>query len=370
MHKHIPANIRLNILILCQNQFGYHIDTYFYCKYLSEHHNVTYMGCDFEKPRQEMNNIRIQYVSRAGNIIIRNIRYIKAAISYLRKNPVDICFIRYFRGCSILRILFPNKLFIFDIRSGAINQKRLPRILFDSQMRFESFFYQHVTVISHPLATRLNLSERAKILPLGSFPLSLSDKVFNHLNLIYVGTLSNRHIEKTIFGFALFVKNAPTTTQYSYTIIGDGFCGEVDFLRSLVKELNLTGQVKILGRLPFEQLPEYFDQHNIGVSFVPMTPYFDVQPVTKTFDYLLSGMVVLATATSENRLVIDDKNGFLINDTIEDFAKGLAHILVEKDRFSSNEIREKSQKFHWQLVVKDLEKYFFTILYEKRSRRE
>jgi glycosyltransferase involved in cell wall biosynthesis len=315
-----------------------------------------------------MNNISIQYISRSGNILIRNIRYIKAAISYLRNNPIDICFIKYFRGCSILRILFPKKIFIFDIRSGSITQNRLSRIFVDSLIRFESFFFQHVTIISHPLAVKFNLSKRAKILPIGSIPLSSSEKIFNHLNLIYVGTLSNRHIEKTVLGFALFIKNAPTTTRYSYTIIGDGYWGEVESLRSLVKELNLTEQIKIVGRLPFEQLPEYFDQHNIGVSFVPLTPYFDIQPVSKTFDYLLSGMVVLATATSENRLVIDNTNGFLINDTIEDFAKGLTHILAERNRFSSSEIRSKSQKFHWQLIVNDLENYFLSILNDHANR--
>lgn len=40
-----------------------------------------------------------------------------------------------------------------------------------------------------------------------------------------------------------------------------------------------------------------------------MTEYYDSQPPTKTFEYALSGLYVLATKTRENEKVITNDNG-------------------------------------------------------------
>jgi len=94
-------------------------------------------------------------------------------------------------------------------------------------------------------------------------------------------------------------------------------------------------------------------------------PCFDSQPVTKTFDYLLAGMPVIATATSENKIVINENNGVLIDDTIEGFASGVEEVIIKKDRYKSQTIRETSQIYHWQLIVSNLEKYLLNIYHSK-----
>jgi len=43
-------------------------------------------------------------------------------------------------------------------------------------------------------------------------------------------------------------------------------------------------------------------------------PYYDCQPATKTFEYILSGMVCIATSTYENKKLINNINGVLCND--------------------------------------------------------
>jgi glycosyltransferase involved in cell wall biosynthesis len=356
----------LNLLILCQNQFGYHIDTYFYCKYLSNLHNVTYLCWEYSKPKQAMDGVRIVYVSRAGNILVRNLRYILAALSYLRRHCVDICFIKYFRGCSILRLVFPWKKFVFDIRTGYIKQNILSGLVYDFFLRIESIFFSHVTIISISLAKKLKLQKKSSLLPLGSIQLSDTIKDFFKIKLLYVGTLSNRQIEKTIQGIYTVLQNKQIETfPLIYTIIGDGDQDELEQLKALVNRLKLGNQVKLLGRIPFDQLKPYFDTHNTGVSFVPIIPCFDFQPVTKTFDYLLAGMPVIATATSENKMVINENNGVLINDTIEGFANGVGEIFKKQDQFKSQSIREAAQIYHWRLIVSNLEKYLLNIYNSK-----
>lgn len=77
------------------------------------------------------------------------------------------------------------------------------------------------------------------------------------------------------------------------------------------------GVRKKLG-LENKDLEPYFEQANVGISFVPMTDHYDAQPATKTFEYSNSGLYVLGTATTENKKSIDN-NGVLIQDTPESF---------------------------------------------------
>ncbi|MEN8134883.1 MAG: glycosyltransferase [Thermodesulfobacteriota bacterium] len=362
MPEYISQNNSLKLLILCQDQFGYHIDTFFYCKYLRNYHEVTYLCWDYGKPKQKMDNVQVHYIPRVGNIVIRNIRYLFYAARYFHHNLIDICFIKYFRGCVVLRLLFPKTKMIFDIRSGSTNKNTLLRFLYDAGMHFESIFFKNVTIISRSLAEKLHLAKKGLILPIGSAHISSTVKSFEEVKLLYVGTLSNRHIERTIIGISCFLKKAPKNINLLYTVIGDGYYGEVEYLRTLVKELKLSSRVKIVGRIPFTQLTKYFDNHNTGVSFVPITPFFDVQPVTKTFDYLLSGMPVIGTATTENKNVINDENGVLVDDTVEGFAKGLERLLAIKLQFSSEKIMQDSKKYHWELIVNNLDSYLLSVV--------
>ena len=352
---------RLHILILCQNQFGYHIDTYFYCKYLREKHNISYLCWDYRYPKQRLEGILCEYVSRNGNIFIRNLRYLRSAISCLRSKKYDICFIKYFRGCALLHLLFRKQVFVFDIRSGSISEHKAYRLMYDFCMKLESLLFQHVTIISSSLARRLRLQNKSHILPLGSITISTKIKTFRSLDLLYVGTLRNRRIDKTIKGLAQFLGTVRNPIKLSYTIIGSGYDDEVTTLRKIVHSEGLSGVVNIIGQVPFEKLKPYFDSHNIGVSFVPMTPYFDIQPVTKTFDYLLSGMPVIATATSENKLVINDSNGILIDDSPDGFCEGLRRMYKKLNRFDSTDIMKAAQKFHWKKIVADFEQYLLSV---------
>ncbi len=358
----------MKILFLCQSQFGYHVDTYMYSIYLSKRysHVVNYLCWDYGRDKMQVDVVETIYIPRYGNLVARNVRYLKKSIKHIRNIAPDICFIKYFRGCSLLKLLFPNIPFVFDIRTGSVCTQKVHRWCYDTFMRFESLFFKNITVISCSLAQKLHLLDKATILPLGSIQISSKPKVFKSFRLLYVGTLTNRHIDKTILGFASFIKKHPVK-QHFYTIIGDGYHGEVAKLSTLVEDLGISDQVRVVGRVPFEQLKPYFDSHNIGVSFVPITPFFDVQPVTKTFDYLLSGMVVLGTATAENRQVLNDENGMLINDSIEDFSQGLSQIMQNMDSFSSKQIMKKSQKYHREIIVNNLEKYLQKIVNESKK---
>src|SRR5690606_31743303 len=108
-----------------------------------------------------------------------------------------------------------------------------------------------------------------------------------------------------------------------FDVVGFGYNDEEDNLKRLVVELGLQDVVNFHGRMSHTDAQVFFDRSNIGISYVPLTSYYDHQPPTKTYEYILSGMPVVATETSENVKLINSVNGVLCKDTPDSFADGL-----------------------------------------------
>jgi len=340
-----------NLLIINSIQFGYHIDTYYYCKYLSDKYFITYLCWDHSLPKIDLPRVKVIYVNRRGNMVTRSLRFLRYAFKEFRHDPT-IVFIKYFKIVSLaLRLLKPTYNYVLDIRTGSVHKNRIIRKLHDARLKFEIRFYKNVTVISESLAQKLDISDRAHILPLGADVISNKNKTFKELNLLYVGTLHSRNIDITIHGFKKFYDEFKNQILITYTIIGSGLDNEEISLRNIVDKYDISKIVKITGQIPHNQLTPFFESSNIGISYVPLTDYYDVQPVTKTYEYLLSGMPVVATNTSENRKVINQGNGVLIGDTAEDFYTGLKTILKNRLFFDSVKIRNNSMEYTWYNIV-------------------
>lgn len=338
------------ILIVSPVQFGYSPSIYYYCKYLKSNYSIFCICWDHGLNRIEMSGVSIQYISRKPGIV-RVWRLINAVLesSMLQET---IIFISYFKGISTaIHFLRKNNPMVLDIRTGSIEARCLKRCIQDSILKIESKFFKNILVLSKSLSEKLKLSYKANIIPLGADIISSTKKTFESLHLLYVGTLFNRNIEVTIHGFKLFYdafKDQPSTT---YTIIGSGPNSEVWDLRRLVSGYGLSGVVKITGNIPHTDLAPYFDTCNIGVSYVPLTDYYDCQPVTKTFEYLLSGIPVIATRTSENKKVIHPENGVVVGETAENFYTGLREIFEKRQLFDSATIRNTAMSYTWESIV-------------------
>ena len=344
------------LIIINQIQFGYNNATYYYCKYLKKDFNIVYICWDHELPKIKMDGVEVAYVSRKGSVPVRTFRFLRVAIGRVNYKE-EIIFIKYFKGVSlVLRLLRPWNPIVLDIRTGAVYKNPWRRKFSDARLKFETQFFKNVTVISKSLAEKLGIAHKAHILPLGADVISSKTKTFDGLHLLYVGTLFNRDIHIAVQGFKKFYDKFKGQLPLSFTIIGDGPHNEAQGLKTMVAELGLSEVVKVIGEIPHPELRPYFDACNIGVSYVPMTDYYDCQPVTKTFEYLLSGMPVIATGTVENKTVINNQNGVLIGDTAEDFFSGIKSIFNKK--YESDKIRLTSQGYTWENIVQNnLRKY-------------
>ena len=356
-----------NLIIINQFQFFYNIATYYYCKYLKDNFDILYICWDHGLPKIELAGVRVVYVSRKGNMLVRSLRFLRHALKQINDDKRAIVFIKYFKGVSLsLRLLKPRHCFVLDIRTGSVHKNRLIRRFHDARLKLEAAFFKHVTVISESLAERLALTHKAHILPLGAEVISSTDKTFAGLHLLYVGTLFNRNMETTIHGFKQFYDEFQNQAPISYTIIGSGPNNEEHALKNLVAQYGLDKIVNTTGNIRHDLLKPFFDITNVGVSYVPLTDYYDVQPVTKTFEYFLSGMPVVATDTSENRKVVNQERGVLIGEAAEDFSAGLKAIFAEKNMFNSAKIRNAGMGYTWEKIVQsNLKPYLAGIIPEK-----
>jgi glycosyltransferase involved in cell wall biosynthesis len=354
-----PKNKMMRVLILCTSQFGYHVDTYYYCKYGREMFEITYLGFEGTRPMIFMSGVKIRHVSHKGNLLYKWLRWLWGALIESRKK-YDIVFLKYFPGCSIVRIFCPHRTFILDIRTASISKYKLVRDLLDFVLRCESKLFKYITIISESLAHKLIMPiNKVHVLPLGADIIKTKPKIFDNLDLLYVGTFSGRKLEKTIIGFDKFYRENKNEISMSYTLIGDGYRGERNNLQSLVTELGLENVIKLPGFIHHEGLGTYWEKSNVGVSFVPINIIYDAQPPTKTFEYILAGMVVIATNTTENRRVINKINGVLIKDTANDFYLGLKEIYDNRTKYNADSIRQTCVNYQWDNIVK---KYLCTYL--------
>lgn len=356
--------MKKKIILINDRQFGYHNDTYFYCKYLGNNFDITYLCRDYNYKKNSLKNIKVIYISRNGSKVERYIRFITKIIKEIKKINYDLIFIKYVKGCSVLKIIYPKKKYILDIRSGSVNKKYFSRLVFNSLVRFESFFFENITIISKSLADYLKLNQnKIQVLPVGSRIISQTAKSFDEFNLLYVGALHNRNIEQTITGFDKFYNEFKGKINLQYTIIGYGNEQDEKNIIKIIKEKKLENVVQFLGLIPYNQIKSYFDSHNIGISFIPITDYFDPQPPIKTFDYILSGMAVLGTSTKENRKIINEINGILITDNYDAFYNGLKKLFYNRKLYNSKEIRKTCQSNLIENVVnKNLKEYIENIL--------
>jgi glycosyltransferase involved in cell wall biosynthesis len=338
-------------LIINPRQFGYHLDTYYYCKWARGAFEITYHGFDGGRPRQTVDGVHVHYISRRGSVPVRYLRFLASCVAECRRG-YDAIFINYFPGCSLLRVLHPRRRLILDIRTGSIASNPRKRRWQDRLLRWESRCFRQVTVISASLARKLGLvAGRVHILPLGADPVSTRPKSFSALHLLYVGTFAGRRIEDTIAGFHKFYSEAGRTIDATYDIVGDGYRGELEQLRALVKRLDMDKVVSLPGFISHRELPPYYEKCNVGVSYVPINDIYDCQPPTKTFEYLLAGLPVLATHTAENAAVIAAHNGLLIDDTPAGFYEALKELMSRRTIYRSERIRADALRYSWETIV-------------------
>ncbi|MBD3627945.1 glycosyltransferase [Cyclobacterium sp.] len=342
-----------NLLIVTKSQYGYHIDPYKFGYYLKDDFRITHLSWDFGLPKIKVPGIQTKYISRKGNKLMRLYQFLKQINREIRSGNYDLIFLVYFPGCTFLRWQNPKQTFNLDIRTATDTDQPLINLIKDKLLKWEAVRFPHLTILSHGLANKLGF-KKYHYLPLGGEKFCSGNKSFDKANLLYVGTLENRNLMVFIRGLHRYMDAAkPDHPPISLTIVGDGPGNERAEIENYIQSQGLEKVVRTKGYVHNDQLYEYFEAATVGISYVPITPYYTHQPPTKTYEYLLSGLPVLATATIENAKIISDACGELIQDNEESVARGLETLVHRLNEFDSAKISQVCRDYSWQHIARN-----------------
>lgn len=352
------------ILIILTSQFGYHTDTYMYCKYLDKSkYEVHYVGFDSELPTRELEGVHIHTLAVLANKILRYWYYIKAINTLIRKEKYEALF--YVDGQATLLIRLCNlfRTSILDIRTGDVWMKSKNNSVYDTKTRLTALFFKRISIISINLARKMNIpTHKCHYLPLGGDSLSTHALNIDQLHLFYIGIIHGRNIDETVKAISIF-KIANPLIPIKYDIVGYGTPTEEAELNNCIKQLQLEVEVKFHGRKNHDEIMHFIKGANVGVVYIPMTYGFDCQPTTKLYEYLLTGMPVIATNTLENKLALTHEAGVLIDDNPVAFAQGLEKIWEQRANFRPDLLKKHYAEYTWENIVKhNLEPYLDEIL--------
>lgn len=341
-----------SILIICKQQFGYLTDIVKWSETMRQTYRVHIICFDKGYKRINIDNVDVIYVPYSRFFSINAILfYLYCCINIFK---VDGVIVEYFQGSSFFKKIFRKKKMLLDVRTLSVSDNQSVREIYNRQLIETCRLYDHITVISQGVKDFLkSINIPISLVPLGADEISTVTKSYERMRLLYVGTLTGRDIHKTIYGFNKFCQKHPIN-DVEYHIVGEGNTpSERESLNDLIEEMNLTGKVIMYGRIPYDELKPFFDKSSIGVSFVPITSYYDNQPATKTFEYAMSGLFTIATATKENIKIISQDNGILIKDTSEDFYNALEYINEMRNTISDSAIRYSVSNYRWPILVRD-----------------
>lgn len=340
-----------SLLIVNTVQFGYQTDYLKYSSYLNEEFEITYLCYNEGLDKIEIKNVEVVYLKKYKNKIIRNIHFYIDIYKMNNKNW-DIIFIKNSGFNFIIRFLIRGSKYMLDIRTVNVSPSFKKRLIGNLKTKFNTLFFKNISIISHGVAKKYNLNKYL-LLPLGSDTISKKSKTFYPLRLFYVGTFNNRNIHETIEGIFIFLQKNENM-DLIYDIFGMGTKDEIFRLGETIDKYDLKKNVKLHGRKNHQELKFYFDNCNIGVSYVPMTKYYEFQPPTKTFEYILSGMICLGTNTNANSEIINEINGVLCNDNPQSFADSLQRIFENRNEYDSELIKNTLEDYSWENITKNI----------------
>lgn len=340
------------LLIIAPYQFGELSDCYYWAKYATRYGvKTTYIGYKYKSRRikertlPEVRTIRVPHLN--NRLLHGFVFYLVCFFEIILHNHFNIIVCRM-PHCEWLAKWFPARNVILDVRTLSISpdeevRKRQNQRLIDIKQSFKT-----CTALSEGVGEALGKPYR--LLPLGAEPLSETGKIFDTLKLFYIGTFNGRNLSTFIKGLALFQKRSDLNCTFD--IVGGGTQEEERSVRETIVDCGVKG-VKLYGYLNHDEAVCFFDRCNVGVCYVPITDYYQHQPPTKLYEYLLSGMACIATNTESNAEVINDGNGVLIGDDEESVVLGLQTLADRLTLYDSVGIVQSSRSYQWDSIVKE-----------------
>jgi len=294
---------------------------------------------------------------RANNFLANNLYlfsfYFKA-LKEITSSKYDLILVHSERLCFLLPLLNKKSNFVLMLFTASVSGSKIRRYFGNMEERINTVLFKKILVASDWMTEIYNLRKKIVLATKwGDTRISTNEKIFNEIKMIYLGTLSNRNLHETVEGLGIFIRDNCQHSIVSYDIIGTGKQEYIDMINAKINEYNLNNIVRVHGFLNDDDIKPFFNKCNLGVAYVPITEYYTNVVATKLYEYLLSGMAVIATATNENAKIVNKNNGVLIQDNPESFCVGLKNIVNKMPSLSSNRIFVESNNKTIEFCVKN-----------------
>ncbi len=353
----------MKILLVTTAQFGHLVDYYRYYGYLKKKgYDVKYVCIDYGHEKVENGNPDIHYIKSDGNKAIRHLKFINGISKLDKEYQFDRIMLHVFPLITSLLLLIPRRKMYIDVRTVSIHSKLYKRLFFNFLIKIASICFKHTSTITDTAAQQLGI-KKYKLLPVGGalFPsnneipynpeyreiFANGDYVF-----LYVGTLNKRDIIDCVRGFHSFVKKHPAA-KVRFAIIGTSNGKELQEIDEYIEQNSLHSKVHTLGYIPQSRLSYFFNNAHCGISYMPLSMPFSKQPNTKTYEYLVNGLPVIAIASTDNLQMIGSSNvpcGIIIEDSAKGFEHGVDQIYESRHIYQREKISREFDKYEWDNI--------------------
>jgi len=279
---------------------------------LKKEHSVTVIALGPENERQVENDINIiefKGVLTPANHLLNCFKAFKTALKvdtdvYHCHEPSSL-----FLGC-ILKTLKNTKL-VYD------RHDYYPQLV---KEKFENMGFKTIAKIIESIesvAEKLMVSifvdklivvdkEMHKSFPgskiIHNYPIGINGKIRDGKRFSYIGILDHRKIKESVQILKTLIKN---DNEITYSIAGNAFD------KSLIPENEMN--ISYHGVIPHNQINGFLEKTSFGVCLYDKLPRYDKAVSTKTYEYIASGIPVIASRTPGNQFIEDLGLGILID---------------------------------------------------------
>lgn len=340
------------------------------CVYLSDCYDINIVSPDDGMERKTSNLFKVMYI-RAENqsSAVKAIKKVKTFLRILRiliqtrrmmsflenksENNIDIVYIWDQTWAIAYKLILGNRhKYVMQLFAPGVTSSKIKNAIHDLQVKINVRFFDHVFMGSQRAKKVFKVPEhKAHIIGVGVEAPDFRIRNFDEINLVYLGVLSNRFIHESVKGFAEFYRENRDKISMKYMIIGGGY---EDAVRELKASIDAAGDdvpIEYLGRLDDDEVDKVFIKSNIGVVYHRITPYYTNNISTKLYEYLLSGMPVIAVKSNSLLSAINSENGVLIKDNPNSFKEGLRIIMANLNNYNSSVIAKSGDAYSVRRVV-------------------
>jgi len=315
---------------------------------------------------KEIDGVTVLFIksSSVKNLSMYPFLFLVRVYRYLKRVPdsaYDIVHVYHFPGSSSFPFLLrgKGKKWIFFTTSGPIRGGVTSRIGWSIQSA-ESRLFDHIILRDKSHTSPFSYTKDITIVPIGA-DFNRFSPGKSHMRdrysvdpdeflFLYVGNLHPaRRIETVIEA----LKMVNEKREAKLMLVGNGGTKR---LKKYAKDLKVSSQVIFTGSIPYEEIPLYMRCCNVFLSYVPVTPEFDIQPPLKTVEALACGLPVIATDTLGNRRFVNHReNGFLSGDDVLSVRNSMVTLMENESlrKELKKNARPSAQTYDWETIVRD-----------------